>query len=275
MNEQKPPHAIEWTRIKNSDGTTRRGFSWNVVTGCQHACRWEMPDGAVAECYAKTVAEGVAQAAYPRGFEYHGWHPERLGEPLNVKEGAGVFLDSMADLMGHWVEDSQIRQVLDVCRKASQHTFFLLTKNAPRLLQFEFPDNIWTGVSSPPDWMFGKRLSREQQVAMLHRTMRVLSEARSGIRWLSCEPLSWDIAPIVAAYPDVIQWAVIGAASNGRREFPPAEAHVRNLLGVLDTQGARVFFKGNLRSLPYAAANWREDFPIIQTPSAPGQLSLF
>ncbi len=261
MNEQKAPNGIEWTRIRKPDGTRTRGFTWNVLGGCQHACQWEMPDGKIAECYAKTVAERVAQRAYPDGFEAHYFHPARLKEPLKLKEPAGIFLDSMSDLMGHWVPDEEIHQVLEVCREAPWHTFFLLTKNAPRLLNFEFPDNVWVGVSSPPDWMFGKRLNRQQQTRMLHRSLKVLNEVKAKIRWISAEPLSWDCADIFAEHPNAVQWVVIGAASNGPTEYPPDPATVASLLTVLDEQSIPVFYKGNMRTLQMAMDDWREEFP--------------
>ena len=56
MNEQKAPMGIEWTRIPNSDGTIRRGFTWNPIAGCLHDCQWNIA-GQRAECYAKTIAE--------------------------------------------------------------------------------------------------------------------------------------------------------------------------------------------------------------------------
>lgn len=271
MNEQKAPKGIEWTRIRKPDGTRTRGFTWNVLGGCQHACQWEMPDGKVAECYAKTVAERVAQRAYPDGFEAHYFHPNRLKEPLKLKESAGIFLDSMSDLMGHWVPDEEIHQVLEICREAHWHTFFLLTKNAPRLLDFEFPDNVWVGVSSPPDWMFGKRLSRQQQTRMLHRTLKVLSEVKAKVRWISAEPLSWDCADIFAEHPHAVQWVVIGAASNGPTEYPPDPATVASLLTVLDEQSIPVFYKGNMHTLQMAMDDWREEFPndLYQPPNDP------
>lgn len=261
MNEQKPPNAIEWTRIRKPDGTYTKGFTWNVVGGCEHECKWEMPNKEVAECYAKTVAERVAQAAYPNGFAHHYWHPERLDEPLRVKEPAGIFIDSMADLMGHWVPDEQVQQVLDVCRKAHWHTFFLLTKNAPRLSKFEFPPNVWVGASSPPDWFMGKKLTREQQTAMLHRTLKTLQEVKAAVRWISFEPLSWDCSEIVSQYPGALTWAVIGAASNGPKEFPPAEADLMSILTVLDGQNVPIFYKGNMRTLAMTANDWRHNFP--------------
>lgn len=271
MNEQKAPNGIEWTRIRKPDGSCTRGFTWNVLGGCLHGCQWEMPDGNIAECYAKTVAERVAQRAYDKGFEHHYFHPSRLEEPLKTKEPAGIFLDSMSDLMGHWVPDDQIKQVLQVCREAHWHTFFMLTKNAPRLLQFEFPDNVWVGVSSPPDWMFGKRLSRQQQEKMLQRTLKVLSEVKAKVRWISAEPLSWDCSEIFAAHPGAIQWVVIGAASNGPVEFPPDPNTVEALLKVLDEQHVPVFYKGNMRTLQMARDDWREEFPdgLYQPPPAP------
>lgn len=78
---------------------------------------------------------------------------------------------------------------------------------------------------------------------------------------MSFEPLSQNWSSIVAEYRDSLRWAVIGAASNGRTYYPPEEAHVRALIEVLDDHNVPVFFKGNLRPLPWAVANWRDDFP--------------
>ena len=243
-NGQLVGRGIEWT-----------DWTWNAVAGCQHGCRWQMPDGTVAICYAEEVAKKFNRA-YGQGFEHHYWHPQRLSEPLKVKDPAKIFLDSMSDLMGHWVPAEQIEAVLDVTRQASWHSFQLLTKNAPRLLKFDFPDNVWLGVSSPPDDMFGKRLARRSQERILHKSLQVLSEIKGRITWMSFEPRSWDVSPIVAQYPDALRWAVIGAASNGPKKYQPERDHVQALLDALDAQGVAVFFKGNLEWSP-----WREEFP--------------
>jgi protein gp37 len=261
MNEQKPPYGIEWTRVPRPDGTRSKGFTWNVVTGCRHGCAWTMPDGHQAECYAKTVAETVARSAYPHGFEQPTFHPERLEEPLTVVEPAGIFLDSMADVMGPWVEAAHITQILAICGQAAWHTFFLLTKNAPRLAHWTFPPNVWVGASSPPDVMQGHRLTRPQQTTMLHKSLTTLAGVQAPIRWMSFEPLSWDVADVVQQSPGALQWAVIGAASRGRVVYPPDPEVLQRLLAVLDAQGVPIFYKGNLRALPEAAAAWREDFP--------------
>lgn len=261
MNEQKPPNAIEWTRIRNPDGTVRRGFTWNPIAGCMHDCEW-IVNGQRAECYAKTVAEKFT-AAYPDGFEHYYWHPKRLDEPKRQLEGVGIFPDSMSDLFGNWVHEEHVRAIFDVMNETPQHIYQALTKNAPRYMKFkdQIPSNMWMGVSSPPDHMLGTDLNQTQRERYLHKALSTLSEFDDRVTWMSFEPLSQDWASVVAQYPNALNWAVIGAASNGAHYYPPEEKHVRNLLDVLDANGVRVFFKGNLRSLPWAAANWREYFP--------------
>jgi len=147
MNKQKPGKGIEWTN-----------YTWNPIAGCRHGCQWRMPDGSIAECYAKTIAERVAQDFYPDGFESHYWHPDRLDEPSKVRKPSRIFIDSMSDLLGTWVPRDQIIAVLEVCAQNPQHSFQLLTKNAPAIEQWVFPANVWVGVSSPPDFMCGKQL---------------------------------------------------------------------------------------------------------------------
>lgn len=236
--------------------------TWNVNAGCFHRCRWTMPDGSVAICYAEEIAKKFT-TGYPLGFEHSYWRPQNLSEPLKLKEPAKIFLDSMSDLFGHWVEDSQINQILDVCKQADWHVFQSLTKNAPKLLKFKFPKNVWVGASSPPDSMMGKPLQRHQQEAMLERILQTLTQVRKDngvVTWISFEPLSWDVSELVAKYPLALRWSVIGAATNGPKVYQPNPDHVQNLLDVLDNQNVPVFFKGNLWGNP-AAKVWREYFP--------------
>ncbi len=247
------------------DGSLKgRGIQWcdyshNFTGGCQHDCKWTMPDGKIASCYAKDVAERVAGRAYPDGFEAHYWRPHQLQDPLKIKTPSRIFGDSMSDLFGHWVPDSQIKAVLELCRKADWHTFQFLTKNAPRLLQFEYPQNVWVGSSSPPDFMWGNTLTQNQQEKMLHKALDTLGQVSASVRWMSVEPLSWDVAPIFAQHAP-LQWVVIGAATNGPKVFQPEPDHVSNLLKVLDAQKVPVFFKGNIWGNP-AIKEWREYFP--------------
>lgn len=266
MNKQNPPNAIEWTRIRNPDGTVRPGYTWNPVAGCHHGCRWQMPDGAVAVCYAETVAERVAQKAYPHGFAHTYWHPERLKEPGNLKEPAGIFVDSMSDLMDSKVESGSIQQVIETMRAHPQHVFQVLTKNAPRLLKFEWPDNAWVGVSTPPDWYMGKRLSAAQRLAFFETGIKALRELRYRgvpVTWFSAEPFPTDmaLAPSFGRLNYWPDWCVIGAASDGATLYAPDLEAVQQEVAALEQRNTTIFFKGNMRCLPWAAQNWRDGFP--------------
>lgn len=239
-------------------------YTWNVVRGCQHRCRWRMPDGKIAICYAETTAQGVARESYKLGFEHHYFQPDRIDDPLKLAAPARIFMDSMSDLMGAWVPESEIEQVLDVARKAPQHTYQLLTKNAPRLLQFrDLPPNVWPGVSVPPDFFLGHELTQTQKFKMLVKALEVLWELNAHrpdlVTWMSIEPLSWDIADILDRMPGALRWIVIGAASNGRLHYQPNAEHVRKLLVVADAQQIPVFLKGNLDWHPH-----REEFPTAR-----------
>lgn len=241
--------GIQWT-----------DFSWNVISGCKHRCRWTMPDGSIAICYAEETAHGVARAAYPRGFANHYYNPDRLTEPAKLATPSKIFCDSMSDLFGSWVPEDQLQAVFEAMREAPQHTFQSLTKYAPRLLNRTFPPNLWVGCSSPPDSFMGHNLSRLQQEKMLHRAMRTLAKIDENVTWMSVEPISWDVAPIIEQYKGALDWVVIGAATNGAVVYQPNPEYVRKLIEVLDRQKVPVFMKGNLRGNP-AADPWREFFP--------------
>jgi protein gp37 len=258
--------------------TGGRGIEWcdetrNATGGCLHECKWEMPDGTVAICYAKELAErGVAKNAYPHGFEHHYWRPQMLRQLTAGTEPLLIFCDSMSDLFAANVPAEHVEAILHAMRSAPHHTFQSLTKAAPQLLKYEhlMPHNLWVGVSSPPDWLMGKRLSHRQQIAMLRRGLDILREvkARTGnLVWMSAEPVSWDLTQVIdSEHP--LDWIVIGAASKGPRYYQPDPEHIRRLLTVMDASHTPVFFKGNIKPLfeqhdlgTPVLNRWREDFP--------------
>lgn len=269
--------------------TKRRGIEWtdltaNPIGGCKHACRWTMPDGRVAKCYAEELAEnGLAKAGYPQGFAHHYWRPHVLRELKAAGPAQFIFPDSMSDLMGAWVVEEQIRQVFEAMRDGAHNTFQALTKNPRRYLKFldELPANLWCGASSAPDFMMGNELTRHQQERYMHVAMESLAavkEQSGNIVWMSIEPLSWDVSDIIAEYPGVLDWAIIGAASDGSRYIQPDAVHVDRLLDVVDAQGISIFYKGNIGKLfqafdfgTEAKNRWREDFPVRGVPDLPGR----
>ncbi len=221
-----------------------------------------MPDGSVTECYAKTIAEGLASHVYTEGFEHHYWRPHLLKEPLRIKEPSGIFVGSMADLFGHWVPDEQIQQVIEVMQQADWHIFQTLSKYPVRLKDYSFPQNVWVGVSLPA----GRLMSEQGAARALTAFLRDMVEIKASIRFISIEPLWFDVSKVLNRWIEEygklpFEWAIVGAASNGRRVYQPDPSWVTQILQVFNSQHLPVFFKGNLSGNP-AAQPWREEFPI-------------
>ena len=252
--QQKNGHSrgIEWT-----------DWTWNPTAGCKHGCTWQMPDGSIAECYAKKIAEGLARAAYPEGFEHHYWRGHVLHNPLYEKKPAKIFVGSMADLFGHWVPKEQIEQVLEVMREAHWHTFQTLSKYPIRLPEFNpYPPNVWVGVSLPA----GHLMPAKGAVRALNAYLSQMTRIQASVRFMSIEPLWFDAAEVFEDWAQAhgtlpFEWVIIGAASNGPKTYQPNPDWVQRLLDVLDRYSIPVFFKGNLEWSP-----WREEFPSTAAP---------
>ena len=249
--------GIDWLKSVQPNGTETPGFSCNILAGCKHGCQWRMADGKIVDCYAKTIAEGLAKKAYPYGFEHLYWHPERLDEPFSVKVPSKIFLDSQSDFAAAGVERWQQNTILDVVRFANWHTFISLTKNPKGYLGLDFPENMWVGFSTPADFMFGHELTVRQKTRKLQVDLETMQQIKASVVWGSFEPLSWDVAPYMENCQ--LDWAVIGAASDGPNKHQPNHEHLENLLKVLGDQAIPIFLKDNLHYEPR-----REEFPIIK-----------
>lgn len=257
MNRQKPPKGIEWTRIRRPDGVELPGYTWNPTGGCFHGCTWQMPDGSITECYAKTIAERFT-SGYPHGFEHHYWRPHSLDAPRKLKTPAGIFVGSMADLFGHWAPKEQIQQVLEAMDEAHWHTFQTLSKFPIRLPEFNpYPNNVWVGVSLPA----GHLMSASGGARALKAYLKHMKKIEASVRFMSIEPLWFNVVPVLeeclqneGGLP--FEWVIIGAASNGSQIYQPRTEWTESLIDLLDKMEIPIFFKGNL-----LWNDWREGFP--------------
>jgi protein gp37 len=249
MNICKPDNngnatGIEWTKAPG----TVAGATLNPVTGCHHRCKWEMPDGVVISCYAEAMANRFNRdKRYEHGFQHNYWHPERLNDPQKKSEPHGIFIGSMSDLFGQWVNAFQIHAVLDMCRETPQHIYFTLTKNPRRMIDFDLPENIWAGCSLP-----GGSLSRHRDpVQKMIKSLGYLDAVAATVRWVSLEPLWFDVAEVFRRYVESglslpIDWMVIGAGSDGRKVYQPEPEWVEGLLDVAARFDIPVFMKKNI-----------------------------
>ena len=230
MNRSK----IEWTQ-----------WTWNPITGCTRICRDEK--GRIY-CYAYYMAQRLrGRSGYSNFMPFFPtYHRNRLDEPYN-KKPAKIFTCSMGDIFDPHVEEDWIEDVFNVMKDCFNHTFQILTKRYYRLLQFNYPENLWLGVSQD-----GVGTDTDAILALQ------LTDAKT--KFISFEPLNERIDLDFEKYFRDIDWIIIGSQT-GRYAAQPDTEWVELLLEGARVYDIPVFMKNNLE--------WedkRQEFPKEKTP---------
>jgi len=195
-------------------------YTWNPVTGCHHGCPY---------CSAEKMAKRLrGRAGYPADEPFKPmFHPHRLNEPAKVKKPSRIFVSSMGDLFGDWVDDAAIQSVFRACKRAPQHRYFFLTKNPYRYLRLpcHVPDNGYLGASITTA-IAARKVSDNPM-----------------LDFISIEPLLEDVAEDLEA--DNFRWIIIGAQTRPDRR-PPSD-WVNNILAAAGDACTPVWCKDNLR----------------------------
>jgi len=197
--------SIEWTE---ATWNPLRGCS-RVSPGCQH-------------CYAERMAHRFSGPGYPyegltrvgKGGEPR-WTgkivtvEEALAEPLRWKRPRMVFVNSMSDLFHERAPVEFIQRVFTVMKRASWHTFQVLTKRPERCLELAhvlpWPGNVWMGTSVESAEYAGR--------------IDVLRRVPAAVRFLSIEPLLGRLPRLELAG---IHWVIVGGESGpGARAMDP------------------------------------------------------
>ena len=197
----------------------------NPVTGCTKI------SAGCGNCYAERMAKrlhAMGQTNYANGFEVT-MHPHVLGHPLKWKKPQVVFVNSMSDLFHEDVPLDFIRQIFDVMREASWHTFQILTKRAERLAELsqllDWPDNVWMGVTvENADCAF--------RIDYLHNVP-------AALRFLSMEPL---LSTVEEMNLNNIDWVIVGGES-GPGARPIEKVWVQGILKQCRNANVPFFFK--------------------------------
>lgn len=206
--------AIEWTES-----------TWNPVTGCTKispGCK---------HCYAERMAnrlQAMGQPNYRRGFELS-LHDHAIELPLTWKTPQTVFVNSMSDLFHEGVPEAFLVRVFDIMRRASWHTFQVLTKRAERLEELagrlDWPGNVWMGVSVE---------TRKYLYRLDH-----LRRTPAKVRFASFEPLLEGLGRVNL---QGIHWAIVGGES-GPGARPMDKAWGTELRDQCVAAGVPFFFK--------------------------------
>lgn len=177
--------GIEWTES-----------TWNPVTGCTKISQGCM------NCYAERMSlrlKAMGQPNYINGFALT-THEQTLELPLRWKQPQRIFVNSMSDLFHEDVPLEFVEKIFEVMRKASWHTFQILTKRSKRLIeldsQLNWPENVWMGVTVESE-NYSNRIDD-------------LRRSHARVKFLSLEPL---LGPLSALNLDGINWVIVGGES--------------------------------------------------------------
>ncbi len=203
---------IEWTKT-----------TVNVITGCT-----QYSEGC-QNCYAKAMHKrltAMGQKKYNEPFSKIICHDilSELNKKITKKTNM-CFINSMSDTFHKDVPDEYIYSLLQALGMHENTQFQILTKRATRVVDFEYPDNIWLGVTVEND-------KNKDKIDFLKQT-------NAKIKFLSCEPLLSDLGELDL---NGIDWVIVGGESghNGRPMHPD---WVRNIQKQCKKQGVAFFFK--------------------------------
>jgi protein gp37 len=206
--------SIEWT-----------SSTWNPVTGCTKI------SAGCAHCYAERMAlrlQAMGQPNYINGFSVT-LQNHMLELPLRWKKPQMIFVNSMGDLFHEDVPLSFIQDVFSIMRRASWHTFQVLTKRSSRLAvlnaYLDWPSNVWMGVTAEN----------------ANYTYRIdhLRSTGAQVKFLSLEPL---LGPIQNINLNGIDWVIVGGES-GPGARPIQQDWVIDIREKCRQSGVSFFFK--------------------------------
>jgi len=219
---------IEWAK-----------WSWNPVTGCLHDCKY---------CYARDIANSKKMAkSYPVGFEPY-FREDSLGAPANTKipknmigqAGANnVFVCSMADLFGKWVNQEWIDAVFKACNDNPQWNYLFLTKNPRRYLTLEFPKTAWVGATGDNQMRMNNALDVFFQLKQANK--------KPLVTFVSAEPLNEKII-LNEEKLSALDWLIIGGqsqSSGDKKRYPNVE-WVESLVGQAKRFNVKIYQKPNI-----------------------------
>ena len=241
-------------------------FTWNPVTGCLHGCkycyarkmsaRWnrircekckgcgldEPFDDPYANPDCCPACNGSGTVPDPDAFKPK-FHPNRLDQPAKRKKPARIFVVSMGDLFGEWVDDSWIEQVFAACEAAKQHIYYFLTKNPARYFGVQNGEYKSSMVPNKKNWFFGH--STNGKLLRSHS----IDNSNWFNRYISMEPLLYEPA-FISELKDVLSWLIVGSETkNGKPVNMPKREWILDIRTQCKELGIPLFEKDSLAGL--------------------------
>ena len=195
----------------------------NVITGCT-----KVSEGC-QNCYAEKMHKrltAMGQEKYKEPFNKVVMHNviSELQKRINKKTNM-CFVNSMSDTFHKDVTDEYIKNLLVNLSLYGNVNFQILTKRAERIIDFEYPFNVWLGVTVENE-------KHKDRIAYLKKT-------NAKIKFLSCEPLLEDLGELDLKG---IDWVIVGGESGaGARPMHPDWVH--HIQKQCKEQNVAFFFK--------------------------------
>ena len=238
-------------RMFTDPATGKRMTTWNPAFGCLHECYG-------GKCWAKKVAlefQARGNSKYANGFA-PGFDPNDsyiLGKK-HFKVDELVFVVSMGDLFGEWVDPEIIHKIMIVVRNHPDTTFLLQTKNPSRFAQLIKSDwitaNCILGTTLETDNRYD-HLYSTRCPSVIDRYVGLLNTPSRFKRFISIEPImDFDkttfIVRLKELSPTIIE---IGADTCGADLPEPSPEKVHWLIETLKEFVPHVVVKDNLKRL--------------------------
>ena len=196
-------------------------FTLNPVVGCRHNCK---DTNGNPYCYAKRMNDRFKWI--PKWTEPV-FYPERLKEIAKIKKPATIFVGSMSDIFGKWVDRKWILTILLVTIRNPRHRFMFLTKNPKRYNDFAFPDNCWLGTTLD-------HIKYKKRIEQLELGARYPKKNKT---FVSIEPILSDLSEVDFSGIDLL---IVGKDSSVGAEPP-------NPKWITSLKHKNIFYKENVK----------------------------
>jgi len=186
--------------------------TWNPVKGCKFDCRY---------CYIKSH----------KGYSLH---PRCSTAEMKTSLGKGkfIFVGSMCDMFGDWIDSELIREVLRLCL-LYDNKYLFQTKNPRRFSEFLslFPEKTILGTTIETNRKTG-HISKAPSTYERAYAMQSIGL----IKEVTIEPiLDFDIHDLVMMIEDIKpRFVAIGADSKGHNLDEPNPQKIKVLINLLD-----------------------------------------